>query len=733
MRFRRVAIAALLLLAAVALILVKRQPHSSGPATYVGSAACAPCHAQEDADWRTSDHFLAMQEPNRHSVLGDFEHATFTGDGHTSTFFRRDSTYVVNTTGPDGNPHDYPVRYTFGVYPLQQYLLELPGGRLQAFGVAWDSREKSEGGQRWFSLYPDQKLAPGDPLFWTGIDQTWNYQCAECHSTDVRRGYDPATRTYHTTFHEINVSCESCHGPGSAHVAWAHRAGKKEAEPGESMGLPVRYRDRADNTWTIDPVSGIAHRSKLAVTHDEVEACAYCHSRRGLLKEGHVPGRPIGDTHRVALLEPDLYHADGQILGEVYEYGSFLQSKMYRAGVTCSDCHQPHTDHRYAEGNELCARCHLATKFDTPEHHHHPAGSAGARCVSCHMLQRTYMGVDARRDHSFRVPRPDLTVELGTPSTCTDCHADHDARWSRDAFMRWWGNRERPHYARALSLARAGAPDSASALSGVFNGPLEPAIVRATALEELSRGSDAHLPAAVTQGAADESPLVREAAAAASQTLPAEMRIADITNLLSDPVLSVRIQAGRALCDVPAQSLTNTTRAQRDSALAEYRRTQLVNADRPESWFNLGTLEAQLGHFDAAERDYHTAIEVDSTWEPAYVNLADVLRVAGRDDEGERVLRAGIKRLPNGASLYHALGLLQVRAHHVDEAVASLKRASELAPGDARFAYVYAVAVMDSGGPTQALRIVRTALERSPYDADLKALRAQLEQPSGRR
>src|SRR6185436_19298303 len=194
-------------------------------ATYVGSAQCASCHAQQHAAWKGSDHDLAMQVATTDSVLGNFASAKFMYAAITSTFSRRDGKFFVNTDGPDGKLGNFEIKYTFGVRPLQQYLIELPGGRMQALGIAWDSRPKAQGGQRWFHLYPGQNLKAGDPLHWTGVQQNWNFQCAECHSTDLRKNFDATTGIFHTTWAEVNVACEACHGPGSNHVAWAEKHG----------------------------------------------------------------------------------------------------------------------------------------------------------------------------------------------------------------------------------------------------------------------------------------------------------------------------------------------------------------------------------------------------------------------------------------------------------------------------------------------------------------------------
>jgi hypothetical protein len=309
--------------------------------TYVGVRACAGCHPREHERWQHSHHDLAMQPATAETVLGDFGDARFVEPGGAFTFSRDGNRFRVRAEGPDGRARDYEIKYTFGVTPLQQYLVELVGGRLQALTVAWDSRPREAGGQQWFSLYPGERLRPGDPLHWTGYEQTWNYQCAECHSTGVRKQYDAASGRYATAWAEVDVACEACHGPGSRHVEWAERRASwwtRDRDP--RKGLVVMLRDRGD--WRLDPASGNARRVAPRTADTEIEVCAVCHSRRSLIAEGAPGGRRLMDTHVPALLEPGLYHADGQQQGEVYIYGSFLQSRMYRAGVTCSDCHDPH-------------------------------------------------------------------------------------------------------------------------------------------------------------------------------------------------------------------------------------------------------------------------------------------------------------------------------------------------------------------------------------------------------
>jgi predicted CXXCH cytochrome family protein len=494
-------------------------------ARFVGGQVCAGCHAQEYETWRASHHAMAMQEANVQTVLGDFGNAHFTESGVTSTFFTRDGRFYVNTDSPDGALHDYEITYTFGVEPLQQYLVEFPGGRLQALPIAWDTRPQEAGGQRWFHLYPGEALRAPDPLHWTGREQTWNYQCAECHSTDPHKHYDIGQNRYATTWAEMMVSCEACHGPGSAHVAWARTrpAGAPRA-PAGTTGLTVPLR-QGNGSWVMQDVHrGIAQWSGPARSTAEVDVCARCHARRRPIVEPYPYGHLFLDTHMPALLDAGLYHADGQILGEVYEYGSFIQSRMFRAGVTCSDCHEPHGLGLRAPGNAVCARCHLPARFDTPEHHHHNIDLEAARCVSCHMPARTYMVVDPRRDHSLRIPRPDLSVALGTPNACTGCHQDQPPAWAAEQVVQWYGTSSlarQPHFAAALDAGRRGLLSAEKVLSTLATDASQPGIARATALALLPEYLSAGVPSGSGGSAGRHRPRAASSSSGCSRDAPA--------------------------------------------------------------------------------------------------------------------------------------------------------------------------------------------------------------------
>jgi Flp pilus assembly protein TadD len=690
----------------------------------VGYQPCVECHAREVEAWKGSHHALAMQKADEGTVLGDFRNVRLTYNGVTSTFFRRNGMFFVRTDGPDGKLQEHQIAYTFGVAPLQQYLVAFPRGRYQALSIAWDSRPKAQGGQRWFHLYPGEKVDHRDVLHWTRPSQNWNFMCAECHSTNLRKGYRPAKNGYETTFSEITVSCEACHGPASAHVAW-ERERKATGEAGPvtgDRGLVVRLREAVPARWVGGSPDGIARRDRPRESQVEVETCARCHSRRGVVSEDYVHGRPILDTHRVALLEGRLYHADGQILDEVYEYGSFLQSRMYQAGVTCTDCHDPHGVGGRGDPDATCAKCHEPSRFSRKSHHFHAEGTRGASCVECHMTSRTYMVVDPRRDHSFRLPRPDLTVKIGTPNACNGCHTDRPAAWAATAVERWYGpsrRSARPHYGEALHAGRRHLAGAGAALIRLVDDASQPAIVRATGLSLLREHlSPASLPA-VERALADPSPMVRQAALQILDGADPATRARLAAPLLTDQVRGVRIDAARALAEGPPNFLPPDRRAAFGAALEEWRVAQWVNADRPEGHMNLGWLHAVQGDLAGARTSYEAALRIEPGFVPAYINLADVLRAQGRDDEGEKALRKALERDPRNAQVHHSLGLLLVRQRRLPEALGALRQATELDQGEPRFAYVYGVALNSAGRRSEALAVLRQASRRHPAHREL--------------
>jgi len=673
---------------AVAPHLISPTPEPMAAAHNIGSASCVQCHAQATQEWKGSDHDLAMMHASPSSVVGDFNNATFNYNGIESKFYTRDGKYFVLTDGEDGKLTEFEVQFTFGIYPLQQYLIGFPDGRYQTLSITWDARPKEQGGQRWYHMYPDEKVDYKDELHWTRRQQNWNHMCAECHSTNVKKNFDPVTRTYHTTFDEINVSCESCHGPGSRHSAWANK--ELGWEKMSDMGLDIRLNERKDVRWIIDPTTGNAKRSEPRSSNKEVEMCARCHARRGEISGDYHHGMPLMDTHLPALLTAPLYHPDGQIEDEVYEYASFLQSKMYQSGVSCSDCHNPHTLKLRAPGENVCMQCHAATKYQTPTHTHHPQGSEGTSCLNCHMASKLYMGVDLRRDHSFRIPRPDLSTKTGSPNACNACHADKSAQWASDTIRNWFGHepKGRMDYAETLHAARTGAQGAEQGLSQLINDYLHTSdIVRATAASELGSYLSQHSLSTLSNALHDPSALVRLGAVSSLEALPPDMRWQLGKQLLRDPMRSVRLAAVGMLAGTSIQLMTSPESKDFNIALNELMAEQQLNADQPETHVNLGNMYTEQGRYAEAERAYRKAFEIDEHWAPAYVNLADLLHKTQRNNEIEAVLQKGMFKSPTTAELPYSLGLLKIRERNIPAALNALKRAHELAPDNAQFAY----------------------------------------------
>ena len=693
--------------------------YGAGSDGFIGSPICAECHRAEHDSWRDSHHDLAMQPAIADTVLGDFDDVEFSHFGVTSRFFRRDGRFLVRTDDIDGSLQVFEIRYTFGVYPLQQYLVELPGGRMQALGIAWDSRPRDAGGQRWFHLFPDEKISHDDPLHWTQPSQNWNGMCAECHSTRLRKNYDAETRSFETTWSEVNVACEACHGPGAEHQRWAKRGeGWEKLEDGK--GLAVQLDERRGVHWRMDAGDSIARRSQPRDSAREIETCARCHARRSPISADYRHGEPLFDHYLPALLTAGLYHADGQIDDEVYVYGSYLQSKMNAAGVTCSDCHDPHSLELRAPGNAVCLQCHQAKVYDSRKHHFHEAGSTGASCAECHMPTRNYMVVDPRHDHSMRIPRPDLSVTIGTPNACNNCHTERSAEWAAQQVERWYGDPLTGYqrFAEVLDAARRGVGSGAELAALVANAQT-PDIARATALHEIGPYLSEQTVSALQQGLGDSDPAVRVAALDTLQAAPLRLRVGLAFPLLQDPVRAVRIEAARVLAPVADGELPAHQRQLLETAGREYVAAQLANAERPEAQTNLGNFYAARGERRPALAAYRSAIEIAPYYLPAYINMADFHRRLGQEPEALALLQRAVALNPDNGAAHHALGLTLVRLQRYQDALRELELAAKLDPGEASFVYVYAVALNSMGEPKRAIAILQDALSRHPRSREI--------------
>jgi len=667
--------------------------------SFVGRSACIECHTDAYEQWLGSDHDNAMDMATEATVLGDFDDAEFTHAGITSRFYRKDEGFYVFTEGPGGEMAEFEIQYTFGIEPLQQYLVPFPGGRLQALPVAWDTER-----EQWFTLNPNTVIAPDDWLHWTRNGQNWNGMCAECHSTNLQKNFDAETGTFDTTWSEIDVSCEACHGPGSRHVAWA------EVDP---MG-----RELIDNYGLEVVSSGLDNRQY-------VDMCAPCHSRRSELPDYDHSQADLLQYHVPSLLDDGLYHPDGQILEEVYVWGSFVQSKMFLNGVKCGDCHDAHSLALHQEGNALCAQCHQPGTYDTTSHHFHQKVvegelSDGALCIKCHMPEQPYMVIDYRADHSLRVPRPDLSESLRVPNSCSQsgCHDDQTIEWAVEAYTNWYGAARKPHYGEVLAAARARKPEAQGGLIALVEDPLNAPIVRATALRALAAyPPERNLPV-IRRALFDEEALLRHTAVEAVVTESPEEMVELLAPLLFDPVRAVRMRAATRLAGVPQELLTGEQTAARERELESYVTAMRSMLDFASSGLNLGNLYEAQGDPGAAEEYYRKAIEVDDLFFPAKMNLAVLLSRSGQDEEAGSLLREVLADYPEQYDAAYSLALLLVASGRREEALQYLDQAAQGLPDRSRIHYNRGLLLVQMGRDADAEAALRTALRIEPESID---------------
>ncbi|MGI9369610.1 MAG: multiheme c-type cytochrome, partial [Ruegeria sp.] len=560
-------------------------------ARYIGSDQCIECHQKETAAWKKSHHAKAWTEVGEETVLADFDETKFQLDGMRVEFSKEAQKFIARVTELEGETTEYPVHSVVGIEPLQQYLIETETGKLQSFDVVWDTEKKE-----WFHLYPDQDLPPDDGLHWTGPYKNWNGRCAECHATGFQKNFGARTGRYASQQSEIGVGCEACHGPASEHIEWVQ--GKALADGVNAYGFSMSWGK--------------------GNTEAEIQQCAGCHSRREAFEDGNpLPGTSFHDAYNLALLRPGLYHPDGQIQDEVYVYGSFLQSRMYAQGVGCMNCHEPHSAELRAEGNAVCTQCHspagnpefptLALKeYDSVTHHQHAEGSEGAQCKNCHMIERVYMGVDGRRDHSFRVPRPDIGPSTGSPDACTDCHNDRDQKWAARQIEIWYPDsvHRQKHFGETFSAAISTPADTSEGLIEIALDGTNAGIVRATALYLLQQYSTPEIATNLAELLSDEDPLVRASAAPLQRQAEVSDRVERLVPLLQDEKRSVRISAAKEFLPVPPEVLTPSQKAMAGQGMDDWRRSMSNRLDFPETHLVLGGMALTLRNAEAAERAF---------------------------------------------------------------------------------------------------------------------------------
>ena len=659
---------------------------------YVGDQACISCHKKEHDEWKLSDHFRAMEVPNDSTVLGNFNNASYTADGVTSKFFKKDGKFFINTQGDDGKYHDFEIKYTFGYYPLQQYLVEFDRGRMQVTRQSWDSRNN-----KWFHQYAGQKIVPNDWLHWTGNAQNWNTMCGECHTTNYQKNYNFDTDSYSTTFSQITVSCETCHGPAKQHIDYINSDYKEGNKTAGSFMLM-----RKNSTQGM-----------------EIQSCFPCHARKGNISPNLLNTSEILDDYIPEIPSTEYYHADGQVDDENYTYASFLQSVMYKHGVKCGDCHNPHTGKLIIAGNGVCNQCHNKKNYDSPEHTFHAMNTEGAQCKSCHMPSRYYMGNDLRHDHIFRAPRPDLSAKYGTPNACNDCHKDKSAQWAADAVVKWYGANRPYHFAEDLIPGSKMDGEAQAHLIKIINDTASTDIIRATAVHYLGNVVDHNsLPTLLNQ-LQQKDAQVRYRAVIALTNFPPLQWQASAVPLLQDKVRAVRIATANLLLTANDPQHLSQFGEPYAKAASELNEHILYQTDFASGNVMAADYFLKLRNYDRAETFYLRGLQKDSAMNYARLNLSTMYNMMGRNSDALKVLQDALKTDPKNDRIYFNLALLYNEMNDPENVEKNLKKAVELKSVNPRVYYNYGVLFQQKQQPRDAERLYLKGLELAPSDADI--------------
>lgn len=681
-------------------------PDKETHALYAGSSACKACHEAAYAAWEKSNHGRAEREYHAGMDKAAFDPArspSYPG-AKTDVFLDKNGLATILAKGIAEKPQSMPVVRVIGNDPLRQFLVSAPGGKLQVCADSYDPHKNE-----WFDVFGNDGREPGDWGHWTGRGMNWNSMCASCHNTRLRKNYEPATDSYHTAMAEKTVSCEACHGPMKDHVDWQGKYPHTKGDP----TLRKQTRDQM------------------------IDTCGACHARRGEITGDLVPGSRFHDHFSLTLTdETDIYHPDGQVRDEDYEYGSFLSSKMFHAGVRCVDCHDPHTGKRLIQGNMLCMRCHAggtqppAPVIDPVKHSFHADGSAGNDCTACHMPVTNYMQRHPRHDHGFTIPDPLLTVKHGVPNACNRCHTDQFAEWSLSHVEKWYGEKmDRNTRTRAFLIAdaRQGKPEARDGLLKLL--PAEPIPAwRASICHLLARWvMEPAVSSGLEKALADPSPLVREAAVRALVPLMrgggSSIRPA-VEKLLDDDSRSVRVIAAWAVSD----KLDLNSRAGKELI------HQLdLDSDQPLGRMRLSQFAYLRGDAKSAIAQIRKAIAWDKNSAPFHHDLAILLSTTGDTPAAITSLKEAIRLDPQNAEYHYKLGLALGETGNSDVVIAALEKTVSLDPSYARAWYNLGLSYNAADRPADAIRALLKAEAVEPSDATIPYARATIHARLGQR
>jgi predicted CXXCH cytochrome family protein len=668
---------------------------------------CLDCHASIVDQWSSSDHGNAMNIASEQTVLGDFNNQTVTHFSQKARFFKNQNKFQIEFS--ENNQTDiYSVKYVFGHHPLQQYLIPTNDGKYQVFPFAWDARKIDEGGQRWYPIYPSEDILKDDRLHWLQPMQNWNGMCADCHSSGLIRNFSSETHQFETQLSHLNVSCSSCHGDKTK-----HSQKYKAKVPNTSNELSKIEKSQLGN-WLFGDGDKIAHWEGQPRDNSFMDTCFACHSLRSPLTDGIDPHKPYLDQFSPSFLTPPLYYEDGQIKEEVYVYGSFLQSKMYAAGVNCLDCHNAHTMQLKIEGNGLCLQCHSSQAYQTESHTHHNLKSSGGQCVNCHMPASTFMGIDSRRDHSFVIPKPTMSKRLNSPLACLNCHTQENHDWADKIIKSWFDNSTSISEIEYSNVMK-GKSLSKNQIFELINKDELSVIKKASLITTLPNHVKMLTDIDIKNYINSNEPLIRLAVAQIGTLLPPIQRKKSFKQLLTDSYKAIRIAAVGHLINLGLDDKSFK------DALNELTYSNKINRWRGEGNLNQSLIQYQLGNSSEAISLLEFGIDTEPYFAPNYINLAELYRTLGLLKKERETLLEGIEANPTNAIMYHSYGMHQIRAKNADEALSAFQKALELSPETPRNWYIYALALDNVGDTQQAISVLKNGLKLH-QDASLKQL-----------
>jgi predicted CXXCH cytochrome family protein len=707
------------------------------PSGFVGSDTCANCHAKEFSEWKGSHHQLAMQVANGKTVLADFNDSKVNYKQRSALFFKKGQQFFVTTDNQAGHSETYQISYTFGVYPLQQYIVDFVNGKKQVLDIAWDSRPKTEGGQVWYFLGSDHNVvvkhnkddsahseyflsansADDADFHWTGPFYNWNSRCASCHVTEFKKQYNRYKKAYPVNLSdqmsELGVGCEACHGGGKTHVnAMGSIVGSKLKHAGFNKTLkdngvwsPLAEAVRHSTVQT----ERAAHTMVRTGEQDtmQVQACAGCHSRRLQLND-RDSNLSFTDNYMPMLIEPSLYHADGQVNDENFVWGSFQQSKMHKAGVTCSNCHNPHSTklkgsiNGVTDKSNVCLQCHGAADYKTEKHHKHKQTSSGSQCINCHMPAKTFMNVDKRLDHGFRIPNPILAQATNSPNACISCHKDKNIEWASIQYSKLFPTdkaKKLQPFSKAFFAALNGGQSAEKIsldLMKIATDPKQGDLVRASALVRAGQVHNQVSMMALPSLLASDSALIRLGAVRSLGSLPLQQKYSLLAARLGgsdkkevEPSASVRIEIARQLAGVPLRQLPKQQAKELTAMFHDLIAAAEYNGDVAANLVVLADFYMARQQVKLAKSLYLEALDISPNDEAALLNLADLYRALNQDAQALPYLQRAIKAHPTSANAHYVFGLYYVRTKDMKGAEQLLKQATMLQTNNASYAYTY--------------------------------------------